>query len=171
MSVRAGPADLSGIDRDALAEDITWIPAVDDPIYWSLRLDGLSLQDGTHVPVGKSIVIDSGSTPLNLPKPVLDDVVLKIAGAKDAGRGQYSVPCDTKERIGLRFGGKDFWVQPRDWVGKPVGGGQCLTQITYFHPRDGDDAGIVGDTFFHSQYSAYRLDPLAVGFAPYKDGK
>lgn len=164
--------DLSGIDHDAIAEDITWIPLAPDSdhISWELTLESVvHKESGTAQDVGVRILIDSGSTPLQLPKEALDPIMLQIPGAVDNQRGQYEVPCDTKDSLGLRFGGKVFWVLARDWVGKPTGAGRCLTQLIYIDPLDpSPGTGIVGDVFFHSLYSAYRLEPPAVGFAPYK---
>lgn len=104
---------------------------------------------------------------------MLDPAVLKVKGAKDAyNGGQYLVPCDTKESLTLRFSGKDFELLARDWVGREAGNGQCLSQVIYYSPLGGDPldsrGAIIGDVFFHSQYSAYRLEPAAVGFARYK---
>lgn len=155
--------------------DITWIPIAEDPIFWTLQLDGaVHKESGSVGSFGQPIIIDSGSTAVTLPKAVLDPVVLKVKGAKDAGnQGQYLVPCDTTESIGLRFSGHDFWLRPRDWVGRQVGNNQCLSQVLYYDPDEPLDlsGAIIGDVFFHSQYSAYRLEPAAVGFAPYKGGK
>ncbi|EJT51951.1 vacuolar protease A precursor [Trichosporon asahii var. asahii CBS 2479] len=146
---------------------------IGNPIFWTLQLDGVGHKDsGAFGKYGKPIIIDSGSTAIQLPKAVLDPAVLKVKGAKDAyNGGQYLVPCDTKESLTLRFSGKDFELLARDWVGREAGNGQCLSQVIYYSPL-GDpldsNGAIIGDVFFHSQYSAYRLEPAAVGFARYK---
>lgn len=166
---------ISGVDQSAIDGEITWIPIAEDPIFWTLQLDGaVHKESGTVGSFGKPIIIDSGSTAISLPKAVLDPAVLKVKGAKADKRGGYVVPCDTTESIGLRFSGHDFWLRPRDWVGRNVGNNQCLAQVYYYeNPADplDDSNAIIGDVFFHSQYSAYRLEPAAVGFAPYKGDK
>lgn len=165
----------SGVDQSAIAGEIEWIPIGENPIFWTLQLDGVGHKDsGAFGKYGKPIVIDSGSTAVSLPKAVLDPVVLKVKGAKDANNdGQYIVPCDAKDSLTLRFSGKDFELLARDWIGRNIGNNQCLTQVVYYDPPPGYDpldpsGAIIGDVFFHSQYSAYRLEPAAVGFAKYK---
>lgn len=162
------------MDQNALGEELHWVSPTTggarEDTFWFATLDAvIGGASNATAKVGLPVLTDTGTTGVYLPKSVTDKAVLAIKGAKDLGRGVYSVPCATTESIAFVFGGKPFWLRHQDFVGRPLSGGQCKSQVQYYNGSPGDtDAGIIGDVFFHSVYTAYRLDPPGIGFAKVK---
>lgn len=145
------------------------------PFQWKIKLDGIASPNGTvHALANCTALMDSGNTNVILPQVALDPAMLSIPGARHVANGKkYGVPCNATQSISLVFGGKAFFLEPSKFLGRKLTGegeeGLCEAKID---PNpEVDRAGVVGEWFFHSAYHAYRIEPAAVGLAPYKKGK
>ncbi|EKD04911.1 endopeptidase [Trichosporon asahii var. asahii CBS 8904] len=170
-----GKLTIGGVDKAAFEGELHWVPVVPwSPQQWKVKLDGVAGPNGTvHKLENCTTLIDTGNTNVILPQVVLDPAILSIPGAKHVANGKkYGIPCNTTESISLVYGGKPFRLEPSKFLGKKLTGvgveGLCLAKID---PNpEVQTAGVVGEWFFHNVYHAYRIEPAAVGFAPYKPG-
>ncbi|KAF7301321.1 Acid protease [Mycena indigotica] len=131
--------------------------------FWIIPLEGVSV-DGQSVAVNSTeALMDNGTTLLVV--PTADAVALhsQIPGAKQQGSGQFSIPCDTTTNVSLRFGGRDFAIDPKDLVFASRGRktGDCTSGIGSFD----DDKWLVGDTFLKAVYFSTNVDANTVTLA------
>lgn len=174
-SLRSDTLTSSGVDKAAFEGELHWVPVVPwSPQQWKVKLDGVAGPNGTvHRLENCTTLIDTGNTNVILPQVVLDPAILSIPGAKHVANGKkYGIPCNTTESISLVYEGKPFRLEPSKFLGKKLTGvgeeGLCLAKID--PNSEVQTAGVVGEWFFHNVYHAYRIEPAAVGFAPYKPG-
>jgi cathepsin D len=161
-----------------------------------LKLDGqdvdLTLQEGpySHMNGHPAAVIDSGTTLINGPRAAISDMYSKL-NATEISSGLYVFPCTGNgvPALSLTFGGVEYKVHPDDTVmgastvqyirnrfNVTLPGADtdyyCRAAIDIFEPPGESfrsPSWIVGAAFMRSVYTAHRMNPPAIGFAPVAD--
>lgn len=79
--------------------------------------------------------------------------------------GSFSIPCTTKVSLSMTFGGTEFAIDPRDYVGDPIDDSksQCLSNIS--GQQVGTDSQfLLGDVFLKNVYTVFDAESNAIGF-------
>ncbi|CDO73707.1 hypothetical protein BN946_scf185015.g35 [Trametes cinnabarina] len=94
----------------------------------------------------------------------------------DAGVGQWVVPCEIQETIGFNFGGREFVLEPTDYLIGPAAGNPalCLSWPQALPPSSDGIDWQLGSTFLRTVYSIYSFgintkEPPMVGFYPLRN--
>ncbi|KAI0833486.1 acid protease [Trametes gibbosa] len=148
-------------------------------LQWALVLSGLSV-NGTAVapeptyPVqtlnSSLALLDVGTAGIYGPFQDVSRIFSLISGARlvDDGAGQWVVPCDTEETMAFNFGGRDFVLQPTDYLIGPASGNPnlCLSWPRASPPStDGIDWQL-GSPFLRTVFGIDTKEPPMVGFYP-----
>lgn len=128
---------------------------------WEAAIEGITVA-GTAITIGTiSGIIDTGTTLLIAPPALATAIHTPLTGAQSDGQGSFSIPCSTTAQISLTFGGRPFFIDPRDYVGSVISGNNCLSRIT------GQDIGgklLIGDVFLKNTYTVFDFDNNEIGF-------
>lgn len=94
----------------------------------SVTVNGQSINLGTS-PTG---IIDTGTTLVLAPPTIAKAMHAMIPGAQTDGQGSFAIPCTTQVPMTFSFGGTQFFIDPRDYLGAPVSntGTMCLSNIS-----------------------------------------
>lgn len=77
-----------------------------------------------------------------------------IPGSQPDGQGGFTVPCNTKAQVALKFGNSEFTIDPRDLAFAPLTNdpnGDCASGISSKEGGDGTQ-WLVGDVFLKVCY-------------------
>jgi len=154
-----GEITFGGMDPTKFdTSTLVTVPVVGKDSFWETTMDAVGIEGGATLTSRKRTGIhDTGTT--GIVAPIKDaDELHKLIGAKSAGDGSYTLPCNTNATVTLTFGGQAFTIDPRDLAeGGPVDeknpDGECFSAIT--GDVDGDDSSsqwLLGDTFLKNVY-------------------
>ncbi|KAH9966260.1 aspartic peptidase domain-containing protein [Lactifluus volemus] len=144
-----GGLDTSKFDQNTL----TTIPNINTQGFWEAQMDKVSLNGQDLNVVGRTAILDTGTTLLVIPSSDAQIIHQAIAGAKSDGNGGFTVPCTTNASLAVTFGGREFLIDPRDLTFAPVDPnnptGDCVSGIA--EEADNPVQWLVGDTFLKNQ--------------------
>ncbi|KAJ7131941.1 aspartic peptidase A1 [Mycena filopes] len=129
---------------------------------WSVKLDAISV-NGVEVDIESTGgLMDTGTTFLMVSAADGNAIHTRIPNAVLKGT-QWSVPCNTNASVALKFGGKDFTINPRDLTFFSGGrtSGQCQSRIGVYNQTN----MIFGGTFLKSVYLSTNEDDGTVTLA------
>ncbi|KAM5535927.1 hypothetical protein V8D89_010367 [Ganoderma adspersum] len=153
-------------------------------LQWALVLEGISVNGTAIAPeptypvqtMNKSIaLIDVGTAGIFGPYQDVARIFSQIDSARlvDDTTGQYVIPCDTEETMAFNFGGKDFILQPTDYLIGPASGNPnlCLSWPRALPPSSDGIDWQIGSAFLRTVYSIYSFgintkEPPMIGFYP-----
>lgn len=176
-----GTLTLGGYEDGTTEASYTWMDVnLDD--RWSCKLDGMTVNDKKIDPKGATAAfVDTGNTLLYAPAALIAEIYAGVPFTIPASGDLQDLvvfdcdgnnPLDTvKSKLGsvaLTFGGKDFTIAPEDLLRVAVSETQCVGTIgplTINYP--GVD-WVIGDVFMKNVVTAFKLEPLQIGFS---DGK
>ncbi|OAD67371.1 secreted aspartyl protease [Phycomyces blakesleeanus NRRL 1555(-)] len=117
-----GEITFGGVDMKRVDGNITYMPLTtntDFQDYWAANIDSISI-NGKNVSIddGLSGLLDTGSTLVLLPEPVITGIFSIVRGTRRDYSGQYLVPCTSSDlpSVTLTMGGTDFTLEPKDYV-------------------------------------------------------
>ncbi|KAI0374156.1 acid protease [Pilatotrama ljubarskyi] len=148
---------------------VIWNPVI-SRTYWSIAMDGLSVNGTDSPPANLTAAVDTGTSLIYLPDDVASDFYGLIPGSASAvqyGAGFYTYPCDTTLSVSLILSGKQYAIHPSDFnLGKTdEDSGDCVGGILALGNGFPPDLAIVGDEFLKSWYSVFDYSGR-VGLAP-----
>ncbi|KAJ8473786.1 hypothetical protein ONZ51_g7647 [Trametes cubensis] len=143
--------------------------------YWSIAMDGLSVNGTQSPPANLTAAVDTGTSLIYLPTDVATDFYGMIPGSAAAvqyGAGFYTFPCDTPFSVSLVLGGQAYSVHPADFnLGRTDDdSSDCVGGILALGNGFPPDLAIIGDEFLKSWYSVFDYSGR-VGFAPSVNNK
>lgn len=135
---------------------------------WEAKLDGVYINGQSVLTPGSTAItgiIDTGTTLILAPPTFAMSIHAAIPGAQSDGQGSFAIPCTTQIRMAFGFGGTQFSIDPRDYLGAAVDatGVMCLSNIS------GQSIGtagqfLVGDVFLKNVYTVFDADNNQIGF-------
>ncbi|KAF4621164.1 hypothetical protein D9613_000610 [Agrocybe pediades] len=162
---------LGCIDHEKVTGDVYWIPVVSKS-YWSISLDGVSV-NSTAAPSSNVVAaIDTGTTLIYLPQDIASRFYDMIPGSKSApeyGPEFYTYPCDTMFTASMSFGGENFAINGQDFNMGPVQSDSpdCVGGILSLGKDFPSNLAIIGDEFLKSWYTTFDYaNGARIGFSP-----
>ncbi|KAJ7220032.1 acid protease [Mycena pura] len=131
--------------------------------FWLTALGGVSVNGG-DVSINSTVALmDTGTSLLIAPAADAAAIHAKIPGAILQDSGSYTIPCDTTASVSLKFGGKQFEINPKDLLFASSGRttGACTSGIGSFD----DTKFLVGDTFLKNVYFSTNADDNTIMLA------
>ncbi|WOO82554.1 Cathepsin D [Vanrija pseudolonga] len=178
-SAPGGGLTLGGVDSSKYSGDISYAPVSGDA-GWTIQLSALSA-NMSQVALGNdtSAVVDTGSSGVYGPSAIVDRLYSAIPGARRLDVGLrtdvavYAFPCGADLSVSFWIAGREFPMLGDSLVENIVTVGSetlCIGSIVGLLRNTGDAAKwTLGSMFLRNVYTAFRLDPPAVGFADLAD--
>ncbi|EJF64945.1 acid protease [Dichomitus squalens LYAD-421 SS1] len=153
-------------------------------LQWAIVLDGISVNGTSLTPeptypvqtMNNTIaLIDVGTAGIFGPYQDVARIFSMIDSARlvDDTTGQYVLPCDTQETLSFNFGGRDFVLQPTDYIIGPAAENPnlCLSWPRALPPSSDGIDWQFGSAFLRTVYSIYSFgintkEPPMIGFYP-----
>ncbi|TFY61682.1 hypothetical protein EVG20_g6965 [Dentipellis fragilis] len=157
-----GDVDKSKFD----AATLVTLPNVNSDGFWEASLDAVSA-DGKDLGLkGRTTILDTGTTLMQIPTQDAITLHNAIPGAKSDGQGGFTVPCDTTTSIALTYQGQDFAIDPRDiaFQADPNDPTTCSSGISAASVG-GANEWLVGDTFLKNAYFSTNVQKNTIQLA------
>ncbi|RIA86750.1 aspartic peptidase domain-containing protein [Glomus cerebriforme] len=164
-----GTLTLGGVERDKFKGDITFSHVQKTPVngtdkfgFWIINLEDASVNKKS-LSTKRKAIMDTGTSNIIIPNDDAAKLHSQIPGAKidPSGSGLFIIPCNTKAVVSLKFGGKNFEINPIDLV-MPVSENLCASAIM---PGFAPGYWLVGITFLKNVYSVFDVKTPSVGLA------
>ncbi|RDX47907.1 acid protease [Lentinus brumalis] len=160
---------LGGADLTKATGPISWIPVV-SRTYWSVRTDGVSIDESQTVSMDLTAIIDTGASLMYLPAEFARAVYALIPGSAitlQYGGEFWSYPCNATVSPKLWMGGQPYAMHPSDFnLGRmdsdPT---MCIGSIVPMDTSLGEGLCILGDAWLKSWYAVFDYAGR-VGLAP-----
>ncbi|KAI9454064.1 acid protease [Lactarius psammicola] len=155
---------IGGTNPSHYSGDLTYVPVTTEG-YWQVNFDGVGV-NGTQVKQGASAIVDTGTTMIIGETDGINALFAKIPGSRQVDNGLHTIPCDFNTPISVRFGGKDFTVDPKTFnLGYyDSGSTECLAGAASDDSLRGK-FWIIGDVFLQNVYTVFDVGNGRVGFA------
>ena len=167
---KAAPGTLTfgAIDPTQYTGAITYVPVNTANAYWEIASNGYAIGTAPFVASSIDALVDTGTTLLYLPKPIVSAYYAKVSGSKyDSAQGGYTFPCATT-LPSLTLGIDTYRaVAPGSYLNyAPVSATTCFGGL---QANTGIGFSIFGTIFLKSQFVVFKgpKDPM-VGFAAKK---
>ncbi|KAH9903035.1 acid protease [Cubamyces lactineus] len=160
-------------------------------LQWTVVLEGVSVNGSTvglqptypaqtfnsSLALIDAAVPDSGTAGIYGPYQDVEQIFSQIPGARlvddDDGVGQWVVPCDAEVLIAFNFGGREFVMQPTDYLIGPASGNPnlCLSWPQAAPPSSDGIDWQLGSPFLRTVYSIFSFgintkEPPMIGLYP-----
>ncbi|KAJ7106479.1 acid protease [Mycena crocata] len=134
--------------------------------FWIANLGGVSVEGDDVEIIGKTALMDTGTTLLIVDEKDAAAIHAKIPGAKLGDSGRYTLPCDSTASVALKFAGISFAIDAKDLKFASNGRttGDCTSGIS---PTSGGNVTqwLVGDTFMKAVYFSTNADENTITLA------
>ncbi|PLN78951.1 aspartyl protease [Aspergillus taichungensis] len=161
-------ATFGGVDKDHYEGELIKIP-LRRKAYWEVDFDAIALGDEVASLDNTGVILDTGTSLIALPS-TLAELINKEIGAKKGFTGQYSVDCDTRDKLPdmtFTLSGHNFTIGPYDYTLEVQG--SCISAFMGMDfPEPVGPLAILGDAFLRRWYSVYDVGNGAVGLAKAK---
>lgn len=159
---------FGGVNPDHYTGKITKIP-LRRKAYWEVDLDAITFGKETAELDNTGVILDTGTSLIVLPS-TLAELLNKEIGAKKSFNGQYTVECDTRDKLpdlGFTLSGYNFSITAYDYILEVQG--SCISAFTGMDIKAPvGPLAILGDAFLRKWYSIYDLADNSVGIAKAK---
>lgn len=157
-----GELTIGGVDKAHYTGDFTYVPLSSED-YWSVKLDGLTLE-GQAIGSTQKAIVDSGTSLLAGPT----EEVTAIAKALDLGSilgKEYTVDCDKKYTLSYTIGGQEWTLNQEDMILANSGGKCIFGMLALDVPAPAGPLWILGDVFMRKYYVKFDVGQKRLGFA------
>jgi cathepsin D len=162
-----GEIIFGGSDPDHYRGNFTYVP-IENSGYWQFTIDQVTVgyRKKHFCKYGCQAIADTGTTFITGPS---DEIMKmnKIIGATPVGDGEYSVDCETIDRlpvITFYIGGNGFPLTGDQYVIKISESGQTIC-LSGFVGDDGFLFWILGNPFIGAYYTEFDYGNRRIGFA------
>lgn len=158
-----GQITFGAADTSKFMGDLSYTSSISIDGMWEIPADRVGV-DGQDVGlVGKTAIIDTGTSYILMPLADAAAVHAKLTGSSNLGESFY-VPCDITLPIQFTFSGVIYNVLPKDYVGKPDKTGKKCASNIVGHQSFGKDTWLLGDVFLKNVYTVFDFDKDRIGF-------
>ncbi|KAJ5099084.1 Aspartic-type endopeptidase ctsD [Penicillium argentinense] len=154
-----GEVNFGTVDTTKYDGDITYTTTNADT--WTIPMDDAYVNGVPCNLIGKSAIIDTGTTYILIPPSDAATLFGLIPGSSQSGEN-YMIPCDSTATVEFEFSNVKYSIEPEDYIGSETDGG-CISTIVG-HQSSGPNTWLVGDVFLKNVYSVFDFDNGQIGF-------
>ncbi|CAG8785814.1 11707_t:CDS:2, partial [Gigaspora margarita] len=164
---------IGGIDKSKYIGELVSTPIFDD-IYFSIRLDGFSVNGKSLNFQGRIGKVVSGISPIIVPFEDARKIYQQIPNTNEHD-GNFIIPCESNFEVKIKIGGVDWDIDPRDLMDVEQLRNQPYQQVCSGMIIGGrtasDNDWILGSTFLKNVYSVYAYYDHEIRFAKLNNSK
>jgi hypothetical protein len=164
-----GTFTLGGVDESKFTGKINFnkiiYPTPTTRGLWQINVDDAIVDDQPISFIGRSAIIDTGTSNVLVPESDAAQIHNLIPGATYVSNSKlYIIPTNSTSIVSLKFGGITYPIPTKDLCILPVDPFHCISTILPIKILDAT-TWLVGVPFLKNVYSVYDMKNKSVGFA------
>lgn len=161
-----GEITFGGVDHSKYKGSLSYTTTVSaDPTLWEIPVEDLAVNGTSCQLVGKSAIIDTGTSYILMPPADAQALHAQIPGStNNGGSPNYMVPCSTAAAVQFTFSGITYGVYPNDYVDKADSTGHMCASNIIGQQAYSANQWILGDVFLKNVYTVFDFDKDRIGF-------
>jgi len=134
--------------------------------FWEAPMPSITVNGKDIGLKGRTAILDTGTTLIIAPTADAVAVHRAIPGAASDGQGGFTVPCNIKTSLALKFGNRVFTIDPRDLAVAQIsrGSNTCVSGISSGKIGTATE-WLVGDVFLKNAYFSHDVDTDTISLA------
>lgn len=142
--------------------NVSYTSTAKDSDLWEIPIDDIAV-DGVKCSFsGKTAIIDTGTSFLLLPPGDAQRIHKLIPGSQQEGE-TFKLPCLASLPVEIIISKITYNIPPKDYLGKPVSGGNLCASNIIGKDTFGPDRWLVGDVFLKNVYTIFDFDQDKIG--------
>lgn len=142
--------------------NVSYTSTAKDSDLWEIPIDDVAV-DGVKCSFsGKTAIIDTGTSFLLLPPGDAQRIHKLIPGSQQEGE-TFKLPCLASLPVEVIISKITYNIPPKDYLGKPVSGGNLCASNIIGKDTFGQDRWLVGDVFLKNVYTIFDFDQDKIG--------
>lgn len=168
-----GELNFGSPNTNRYTGNVSYTSTVKGSDLWEITIDDAAV-DGVKCGFsGKTAIIDTGTSFLLLPPRDAQRIHKLIPGSQQEGE-TFEIPCLASVPVQITISKITYNIPPKDYLGKPVSGGNLCASNIIGKDTFGPDRWLVGDVFLKNVYTIFDFDQDKIGHylvhLPYKTG-
>ncbi|KAL8828939.1 MAG: hypothetical protein Q9191_002309 [Dirinaria sp. TL-2023a] len=157
-----GELSFGAPDSSQYTGDLSFSDTLSNGKLWEIPVDDAAFSGKKCKFTGKSAIVDTGTTFVLLPPD--DSKVLHSQIPQSVQDGEmFHLPCSTKEPIQIIISGVSYNITSKDYVGKPVKGGDMCESNIIGRQAFASNQWLLGDVFLKNVYTVFDFDKERIG--------
>ncbi|POS86749.1 hypothetical protein EPUL_001714 [Erysiphe pulchra] len=159
-----GVINFGSPDSSRFVGDLKYYNLSGNKNDWKIELGAVGFGEG-QIPMGMTILFDTGASEIYAPLEATIVVYSHIAGAESYDNGfSWLVPCNSTVNLVFRFGSDLYALPPSMWVGPSTStDGMCWSNLSGVDNTNGE--WVLGDCFLKNYYVVFDIDQRRIGIA------
>lgn len=166
-----GELNFGSPNTNRYTGDVSYTSTVKGSDLWEIPIDDAAVNGVKCGFSGKTAIIDTGTSFLLLPPGDAQRIHKLIPGSHQEGE-IFNVPCLASVPVQIIISKITYIIPPKDYLGKPVPGGNLCASKIIGKNTFGPDRWLVGDVFLKNVYTIFDFDQDKIGhylvLLPYK---
>lgn len=166
-----GELNFGSPNTNRYTGDVSYTSTVKGSDLWEIPIDDAAVNGVKCSFSGKTAIIDTGTSFLLLPPGDAQRIHKLIPGSHQEGE-IFNVPCLASVPVQIIISKITYIIPPKDYLGKPVPGGNLCASKIIGKNTFGPDRWLVGDVFLKNVYTIFDFDQDKIGhylvLLPYK---
>lgn len=157
-----GELNFGSPDTNRYTGNVSYTSTAKDSNFWEIPIDD-AVVDGVKCRFsGKTAIIDTGTSFLLLPPGDAQRIHKLIRGSQQEGE-TFKLPCSASLPVQIIISKITYDIPPKDYLGKPVSGGNMCESNIIGKDTFGPDRWLVGDVFLKNVYTIFDFDQDQIG--------
>ncbi len=157
-----GVVNFGAVDPSKYTGDLSYTNSISKDGLWEVPVEDAGVDGRGSGFSGKTAIIDTGTSFVLLPPNDAKKLLAPIPNIKPSGES-FSLPCSTKAVLQFTFSGVTYNVSTKDYIGKPVAGGDLCNCNIIGRQTFGPNQWLIGDAFLKNVYTVFDFDKNRIG--------
>lgn len=160
-----GELNFGSPNANRYTGNVSYTSTAKDSDLWEIPIDDAAV-DGVKCNFsGKTAIIDTGTSFLLLPPGDAQRIHKLIPGSQQEGE-TFKIPCLASLPVQIIISKITYNISSKDYLGKPVPGGNFCASNIIGKVTFGPDRWLVGDVFLKNVYTIFDFDQDKIGHYP-----
>ena len=157
-----GEINFGVADDTKYSGDLSYTATVSDNMLWEIPIDDVIINGVPSQFKAKTAIIDTGTSFVLMPPVDAQQLHRQIPQSQQAGNS-FNIPCSSTASVQVKISGVAYDISSKDYVGKPVSGGNLCSSNIIGRQTFGTNQWLLGDTFLKNVYSVFDFDNNQIG--------
>ena len=157
-----GEVNFGAPDTSKYTGALSYTNTVADGLMWEIPVDDAIVNGVRCNFTGRSAILDTGTSFVLMPPGDAQLLNSQIPQSQQNG-SMFNIPCSSSLPVQFIFSGVTYNISPKDYVGKPVQGGNLCHSNIIGQQAFGASQWLLGDVFLKNVYTVFDFDKERIG--------
>ncbi|KAI9879551.1 MAG: hypothetical protein M1830_008178 [Pleopsidium flavum] len=158
-----GEVNFGAVDSSKYTGDLSYTTSVSHDGLWEVPVDDAGVDNVGCKFSGRTAIIDTGTSFVLMPPGDAKKLLTQIPKIQQNGES-FSIPCSSTAAVQFTFSGVTYNVSSKDYLGKPINGGNMCASNIIGRQTFGANQWLMGDAFLKNVYTVFDFDKDRIGF-------